>query len=130
MLGLVNAHTHLYSGLAPLGMPVEQGFSPAPPVEQGFSPAPFLKILQRVWWRLDRALDDRSLRAAANLYVAEALLHGTTVVVDHHESPHFIEGSLDVLADACQSLGMRSLLCYGATERNGGREEALRGLEE
>ena len=120
MIGLVNAHTHLYSGLAPLGMPVEQGFSPAP----------FLKILQRVWWRLDRALDERSLRAAANLYVAEALLHGTTVVVDHHESPHFIEGSLDVLADACQSLGMRALLCYGATERNGGREEALRGLEE
>lgn len=119
MIGLVNAHTHLYSGLAPLGMP-----PPAPP------PNGFVQILERVWWRLDRALDEASLRAAARLYVAEALLQGTTVVVDHHESPGFIEGALDVLADACQTLGMRALLCYGATERNGGRDEARRGLEE
>jgi cytosine/adenosine deaminase-related metal-dependent hydrolase len=117
--GLVNAHTHLYSGLAPLGMP-----APSP------SPENFLQILERVWWRLDRALDRASLRAATRLYVAEALLHGTTLLVDHHESPHFIAGSLDVLADACQELGMRALLCYGATERNGGRKEADQGLAE
>ncbi len=57
-------------------------------------------------------------------YVAEALLAGTTVLVDHHESPSFIEGSLDVLAEACDELGMRAVLCYGATERNGGPDEA------
>ncbi|MEO8033164.1 MAG: amidohydrolase family protein, partial [Acidobacteriota bacterium] len=45
-------------------------------------------------------------------------------------SPNFIEGSLDVLADVCQELGMRALLCYGATERNFGRAEAVRGLSE
>lgn len=117
--GFVNAHTHLYSGLAPLGMPA--------PAE---APANFLQILERVWWRLDRALDAPTLRAAARLYVAEALLCGTTVLVDHHESPAFIDGSLDVLADACQELGMRAVLCYGATERNGGRDEARRGLAE
>ena len=38
--------------------------------------------------------------AAAELYVAEALLEGTTAIVDHHESPGLIDGSLDVLADA------------------------------
>jgi len=119
MTGLANAHTHLYSGLAPLGMP-----APDP------APVSFLQILERVWWRLDRALDGPSLAAAARLYVAEALVAGTTMVIDHHESPCFIEGSLDVVADACQSLGMRALVCYGATERNGGREEALGGLEE
>jgi cytosine/adenosine deaminase-related metal-dependent hydrolase len=117
--GLANAHTHLYSGLVGLGMP-----APEPP------PVSFVEILERVWWRLDRALDAASLRAAARLYVAEALVAGTTAIVDHHESPGFIEGSLDVLADACQELGMRALLCYGATERNGGRDEARRGLEE
>ena len=90
----------------------------------------FLEILQKIWWRLDRALDERSLRAAARLYVAEALRLGTTAIIDHHESPNFIEGSLDVLADACQELGMRALLCYGATERNVGRDEAVRGLRE
>ena len=117
--GFVNAHTHVYSGLASLGMP--------PPRHE---PSTFLEILERVWWRMDRAIDARSLRAAARLYVADALRHGTDVLVDHHESPSFIEGSLDVIADVCQELGMRSVLCYGATERNGGREEATRGLAE
>ena len=63
-------------------------------------------------------------------YVAHALLAGTTALVDHHESPHLIEGSLAILAEACEQLGMRALLCYGATERNFGREEAARGLAE
>ncbi len=117
--GRICAHTHLYSGLAPLGMP-----APEPPPEN------FLQILQRVWWRLDRALDADSLRASARLYIAEALLHGVTGLVDHHESPNLIEGSLDILADAAEDLGMRAVLCYGATERNGGRDEAKRGLAE
>lgn len=119
MHGDVNAHTHLYSGLAPLGLP-----SPTVP------PQSFPQILQRIWWRLDRALDEASLRAAARLYVAESLLAGTTALIDHHESPLFIAGSLDVLADVCQALGMRALLCYGATDRNGGPSEGEAGLAE
>jgi cytosine/adenosine deaminase-related metal-dependent hydrolase len=117
--GQVNAHTHLYSGLASLGMP-----APVPPPEN------FPQILERVWWRLDRALDEDTLRAAARLYCAEALLYGTTALFDHHESPSFVDGSLDVLADAAQELGIRALIGYGATERNGGRAEAARGLAE
>jgi cytosine/adenosine deaminase-related metal-dependent hydrolase len=117
--GAVCAHTHLYSGLARYGMPAA-------------APAPenFLQILARVWWRLDRALDEGTLRAAARDYVARSLLAGTTALVDHHESPNLIEGSLAILADVCEQLGMRALLCYGATERNMGRDEANRGLAE
>ncbi len=115
----VNAHTHLYSGLAPFGMP--------PPADP---PRDFLQILERVWWRLDRALDEPALRAAARYYVACARAAGTAVVVDHHESPSFIEGSLDVLADACAEGQVAAVLCYGATERNGGRDEGRRGLSE
>ncbi len=115
----VNAHTHLYSGLAPFGMP-----PPVPP------PETFVQNLQRIWWRLDRALDEASLRAAARWYVAQARRAGTVALIDHHESPNLIEGSLDVLADACAEFGMAAVLCYGATERNGGRDEARRGLEE
>ncbi len=117
--GRVNAHTHLYSGLFPLGLP--------PPTPE---PGTFVQILERLWWKLDRALDEASLRAAARYYVAEALLAGTTALIDHHESPSLIEGSLDILADACEELGMRALVCYGATERNGGLGEAQRGLGE
>lgn len=118
-VGAINAHTHLYSGLVPFGMP-----APAP------TPENFVQILERVWWRLDRALDEASLRAAARYYIAEALLAGTTTLIDHHESPNFIEGSLDVLAEAADELGVRFLTCYGATERNGGYAEAERGLDE
>lgn len=115
----VNGHTHLYSGLVPLGMPA--------PAE---APQNFVEILERVWWRLDRAIDAEILRASADYYVADALRLGAVGLIDHHESPNFIEGSLDVIADACQSQGMPAVLCYGATERNGGREEAKRGLAE
>jgi len=117
--GAVCAHTHMYSGLAPHGMA-----APDPP------PETFLQILERVWWRLDRALDADILRAAARDYAARALLAGTTTLVDHHESPNLIEGSLAILAEVCEELGIRALLCYGASERNFGREEAKRGLGE
>lgn len=117
--GFVNAHTHIYSALAPFGMP-----------EPAEAPENFVQILERIWWRLDRALDAQALRTAARWYVAEALRLGTVGLVDHHESPDFIEGSLDILADACQALGMPAVLCFGATERNGGRREAQRGLSE
>lgn len=117
--GFVNAHTHLYSGLAPLGLP-----------EMNPPPQNFLDLLQRRWWLLDRALDHDILRAAARFYIANALLAGTTVLVDHHESPQCIGGSLDILADACQDLGIRAVVCYGITERNRGEEEAAEGLAE
>lgn len=117
--GFVNAHTHLYSGLVPFGMP-----APAQVLEN------FVQILERVWWKLDRALDAQSLRMSAQWYVAEALQLGTIGLVDHHESPNLIEGSLDILANVCQAAGMPAVLCYGATERNGGRQEAQRGLAE
>lgn len=117
--GFVNAHTHIYSGLAPFGMP-----APAQ------APENFVQILERIWWRLDRALDAPALRASARWYVAEALRLGTVGLVDHHESPNFIAGSLDVLADAAQEMGMPAVLCFGATERNGGVAEARAGLAE
>jgi hypothetical protein len=91
----VNAHTHIYSGLAPFGMP-----APTEP------PRNFVQILERIWWKLDRALDARALQVSARWYVADALRLGTVGLVDHHESPDFIDGSLDVLADVCQELGM------------------------
>jgi len=115
--GNVCAHTHLYSALA-RGMP----FALEPP-------ANFLQILQRVWWRLDRALDDESVRASALVGGMEALLSGTTTLVDHHASPNAIDGSLDVIEEALSQLGVRSVLCYETSDRDG-PERALAGIEE
>ena len=115
--GNVCAHTHLYSALA-RGMP----YALEPPRN-------FVEILQRVWWRLDRALDEDSVRASALAGGMEALLSGTTTLVDHHASPNAIDGSLDVIADALGSLGVRSVLCYETTDRDG-PERAYAGLAE
>lgn len=115
--GNVCAHTHLYSALA-RGMPYRLE-----------APATFLEILQRVWWRLDRALDEESVRASALLGGMDALLAGTTTLIDHHASPNAIAGSLDVIADALESLGIRSVLCYEVTDRDG-PERAEAGVRE
>jgi putative selenium metabolism protein SsnA len=115
--GNVCAHTHLYSALA-RGMPYR--LEP---------PANFLQILQRVWWRLDRALDEASVRASALAGGMDALLSGTTTLIDHHASPNAIDGSLDIIADALQGLGIRSVLCYEVTDRDGPRR-ARAGVEE
>jgi cytosine/adenosine deaminase-related metal-dependent hydrolase len=115
--GLVCSHHHLYSALA-RGMP-------APPSQ----PTDFTSILEQIWWRLDTALDLDMLRWSAMLGATEALLSGTTAIVDHHESPNTIEGSLDVIAEACAEVGVRVLCAYGVTDRHGA-DGARRGLEE
>jgi putative selenium metabolism protein SsnA len=107
MPGLVNAHTHLYSALA-RGMP-----GPAA------HPRNFREILERVWWRLDRALDEEMVFLSALVGAVEAALSGTTVLIDHHSSPSFIRGSLVCLKRAIESVGLRSVLCYEVTDRNG-----------
>jgi len=113
--GLVNAHTHLYSALA-RGMP-----SPAEP------PRSFLEILERVWWRLDRALDPEAVYLSGLVGALEAVRSGTTTLFDHHSSPSCIAGSLATLQRATEEVGLRSVLCYETTDRNGGqgRDEGL-----
>lgn len=115
--GLVCGHHHLYSALA-RGMP-------APPVQ----PTDFRSILEQIWWRLDTALDLEMLRWSAMLGAVEALQCGTTAIVDHHESPNAIEGSLDVIAEACAEVGVRVSCAYGVTDRHG-PDGARRGLAE
>ena len=115
--GLVCAHHHLYSALA-RGMP-------APPRD----PATFVEILQLVWWRLDLALDLDLIEWSAKLGALEALQRGCTSIVDHHESPNAIEGSLSVIAEACAEVGVRVNCSYGVTDRHG-PDGAAAGLAE
>ncbi len=130
--GLICAHHHLYSTLA-RGMPATAKM-----------PTNFLEILQQVWWRLDVALDNEMIYWSAMLGACEALMNGTTCIIDHHESPNCIEGSLSTIARACGEVGVRVNACYGVTDRwsNDGKlqskvspiskmtEAAQRGLDE
>ena len=86
---------------------------PAPEI----TPHSFLSILENVWWKLDVALDLDTLYWSAALGAAEALCNGTTAIIDHHESPMAIDGSLDVIADACSMVGVKANLSYGVTDR-------------
>lgn len=116
MPGLVCAHHHLYSALA-CGMPF---------VEE--PPADFADMLAKVWWRLDRALDEDSVRASGLAGGLAALRAGTTTIVDHHASPSFIEGSLEVLDEALDEVGQRRILCYEVSDR-GGLPRAQAGID-
>jgi len=118
--GLVNAHTHLYSSLA-RGMPWPQD-----------APKNFLEILQKIWWKLDRALDEESIYYSALIGAIEAVKAGTTTLIDHHASPNYITGSLKIIRAALEQVGVRGVLCYEVTDRNGaaGRDAGLRENQE
>jgi putative selenium metabolism protein SsnA len=117
MPGMVCAHTHLYSALA-RGMP-------APPR----TPTNFKEILELVWWRLDRALDEETIYRSAMAGAMDAARAGTTCLFDHHASPSHISGSLQIVREAIEKVGLRAVLCYEVTDR-GGSDERDRGLDE
>ena len=115
--GMVCAHTHLYSALA-RGMP-------APPR----APQNFTEILELVWWRLDCALDEETIYWSAIAGAMDAARAGTTCLFDHHASPSLIRGSLDIVREALEKVGLRGVLCYEVTDR-GGLQKRDEGLDE
>lgn len=115
--GNVCAHHHLYSALA-RGMP-----GPPDP------PRTFTEILERVWWRLDRALDLETVKLSALLGAVQAARAGTTAIVDHHASPEAIDSSLDAVADGLHEAGMRGAVCYEVSDRHG-EERGRAGVRE
>lgn len=107
MPGLVCGHTHLYSALS-CGMPM--------PAE---APISFGDMLDKVWWRLDRALDREAVQISASVGAVAALRVGVTTLIDHHASPNAIDESLLVIDDSLEQVGLRRVLCYEVTDRGG-----------
>ena len=107
MPGNICAHTHFYGAFA-RGMAI-----PGPAMKD------FPDILERLWWRLDRALTPEDVKYSALVSLIDAIKHGTTTLIDHHASPNAIEGSLDVIATEVKEAGVRAALCYEVTDRNG-----------
>ena len=107
MPGNICAHTHFYGAFA-RGMAI-----PGP------APKDFPEILEKLWWPLDKALEDEDVHASALVMLVEAIKHGTTTLIDHHASPNAIEGSLNTIAEAVEQSGLRAVLCYEVTDRNG-----------
>ncbi|MBX3227572.1 MAG: amidohydrolase family protein [Labilithrix sp.] len=101
------AHTHLYMALA-AGMP--------PPAR---APRSFAEHLQSVWWNVDKALDDELVQTSALVAAAQAAKAGAACVVDLHSSPRAIDGSLDRIAAALDEVGLRGILAYETSDRDG-----------
>jgi putative selenium metabolism protein SsnA len=117
MPGLICAHTHFYGAFA-RGMAIP-----------GSPPENFLEILEKLWWKIDRALTLEDCRYSALVALIDAIRHGTTALIDHHASPGAIDGSLDAIAEAVKQAGVRASLCYEVTDRNG-QAGALAGVAE
>ena len=115
--GLITAHTHLY-GILLRGATLN--------IEP---PTDFAQILQRVWWPVDEALTLEDAKASALSASADMLRNGSTFFADTYSGPNSIEGSLDTIVKATESVGIRSMLAFEITERNSA-EEGSRGLEE
>jgi len=107
MPGNICAHTHFYGAYA-RGMAIP-----------GTAPKDFPEILQRLWWPLDRSLDADSIRYSVLPCLVDAIRYGTTTLIDHHASPNAIDGSLDIIGEAVEQAGLRAVLCYEVTDRDG-----------
>ena len=107
MPGMICAHTHFYGAFA-RGMYIP-----------GEAAKDFPEILQKLWWPLDRSLDMGGVQSSAEVCLVDAIRNGTTTLMDHHASQHAIDGSLDAIAAAVEASGLRSVLCYEVTDRDG-----------
>jgi putative selenium metabolism protein SsnA len=117
MPGLICAHTHFY-GTFSRGLCIP-----------GDVPADFPEILKKLWWPLDQSLGREDIKYSALVCMIDAIKHGTTTLFDHHASPNFITGSLDLIEEAFDETGLRGVVCYEVTDR-GGKEKASEGIEE
>lgn len=106
MPGLTNAHMHFY-GMYARGMSLRQ------------TPYNFHEILQYLWWALDKVLDDEAVYYSALIPAITAVRHGVTSMIDHHASPNACMGSLDRIEEALTQVGVRGLLCYETSDRDG-----------
>jgi putative selenium metabolism protein SsnA len=104
--GFICTHHHFYSTMA-RGMSI-----PGEPASN------FVETLERLWWKVDMALDEEDITLSAQLPLIDCIRNGTTTVIDHHASPGMRDGSLDLIESAVRQAGIRASLCYEVSDRN------------
>jgi cytosine/adenosine deaminase-related metal-dependent hydrolase len=102
-----NAHHHFATGLLRGAPP------PAVPTRNQ------KERLERVIWPFERRLTHDDVRIAVRGGLLEATAAGTSLIVDHHVSSGCIPGVLDVIAEEVAASGLRAILCYEVTDRDG-----------
>ncbi|MDD6435500.1 MAG: putative aminohydrolase SsnA [Clostridiales bacterium] len=107
MPAFINTHEHIYSAFA-RGLAIK-----------GYAGTSFLKILDGLWWTIDRNLTNEDTRLSAMATYIDCIRNGVTTVFDHHASFGEIDGSLFAIEDAAKELGIRTCLCYEISDRDG-----------
>jgi len=103
--GLINSHTHIYSTFA-RGMSVP------------FNPKNFQEILDQLWWKLDRNLDNEMTYFSGIVSAVDHVKNGVTTMIDHHASGVDITGSLEALKKAvCDDTGVRGIFAFETSDR-------------
>jgi cytosine/adenosine deaminase-related metal-dependent hydrolase len=117
--GNINGHMHLYTALT-AGAP-----SPPRPLSS------FKEVLSEVYWALDRALDKDAVYLSAVAGAWDSVRSGTTLIFDMHSSMSAVRGSLDLVEQGVNEVGLRASLCYEVTDRAGKglRDTALEETE-
>jgi cytosine/adenosine deaminase-related metal-dependent hydrolase len=112
----VNFHEHFYSRLA-------KGLNITGSMDS------FVHILENLWWKLDTKLDEPMVRASVQMGALESIRNGVSYTFDHHASPNFTKGSLNVIGAVLADFNMRGVLCFETSDRNGDAR-AQQALEE
>ena len=116
MPGMISSHCHFYGQFV-------RGLSLSSTISN------WQQVLSRLWWKVDKALDEDMLYYSAMMGLVEGLKSGTTTYFDHQASPNAIDGCLDILESAVRKAGARASLCYEVTGRDG-QERAMAGVKE
>ncbi len=107
MPGFINSHMHFYSTFS-------RAMTPPGAPSQNFD-----EVLERLWWRLDKALTLQDTYYSTMTALIDAIKCGCTTIIDHHASPYSVTGSLFEIAKATKEAGIRSSLCYEVSDRDG-----------
>ncbi len=115
MPGFINQHMHFYSTFA-------RGITPKQPPAKNF-----VEILNKLWFPLDKTLNEKDIHYSTLVPVINGIKRGTTTFFDHHESQGLQKGSLDIIENAVRKVGARANLCLGASDRYG---KGMDGVDE
>ncbi len=103
---LTNFHEHIYSRLSK-GLPVTGSMQD------------FNKILENLWWILDRTLTLDAIEISTELAAIEAIKNGVSTIFDHNSSPSSIENSEEIIKQVLKSREINAVLSYEVSDRNG-----------
>ncbi len=106
MPGFSNSHMHFY-GMYARG------------INLNHTPTNFHEILLYLWWALDKVLDDEAVYYSTLIPSIGSIKKGVTSVIDHHASPNWCAGSLDQIEAGMAQVGLRGILCYETSDRDG-----------